>query len=87
MNQNSTHSEESMKYIPRAPMLSAKTSTTWRGREKEKRERGKDIISEGPLRTVPLTENSLILELFNNENNSFPPMLRVRMRNNKQEMS
>jgi len=27
-----------MKYIPRAPMLSAKTNTTWRGREKEKKE-------------------------------------------------
>lgn len=68
-------------------MLSAKTNTTWRGREKEKRERGKDIISEGPLRTVPLTENTLILELFNNEHSSFPPMLHMWMRCNKQEMS
>lgn len=54
-------------------MLSAKTNTTWRGREreieKEKREQGKDIISEGPLRTVPLTENILILELFSIEHN------------------
>lgn len=24
-----TYSDESMKYIPRAPMLSAKTNTTW----------------------------------------------------------
>jgi len=73
LNQNSTHSEESMKYIPRAPMLSAKTNTTLRGRERKERKE-KDIISEGPLRTVPLTENILILELFNNEHNLFLPI-------------
>lgn len=27
-----THSDESMKYIPRAPILRAKTKTTWRDR-------------------------------------------------------
>lgn len=27
-----THSDESMKYIPRAPILRAKTNTTWRDR-------------------------------------------------------
>lgn len=32
-----TYSEESIKYIPRAPMLSAKTNTTWEKKERRKK--------------------------------------------------
>lgn len=40
-----TYSEESIKYIPRAPMLSAKTNTTCREKDTSRRN---DFNADGP---------------------------------------